>query len=66
MPPIPARELTPGYQQRYSNTATSPHGGFHVGMIRDLPSWELPPGACYDAADMLCDLEAWPPHLHAD
>jgi hypothetical protein len=26
-----------------------------LAWVRDVPSWLLPEGACYDAGDMLCD-----------
>jgi hypothetical protein len=49
------RQLTSAYELRYSNTGHVPHRNFSEGMIRDIPSWESQEGACYDAADMLCD-----------
>lgn len=56
MPPIPVRELTSTYARRYSNTARLQHGNFHLGMQRDIASWESPDGACWSAVDMICDI----------
>jgi hypothetical protein len=55
VPPIPVRELTSSFQARYTNTGRSLHTDFSAGMMRDVPSWQSPDGACWDAADMLCD-----------
>lgn len=56
MPPIPARELTSSFALRYQNTQHTSHSGFSAGMMRDVPTWELPEGACYRAVDFLCDI----------
>jgi hypothetical protein len=32
------------------------HGTFSKGMLRDIPSWEVPEGYCWDAADWLFDV----------
>ncbi len=47
--------FSPNLQNRYTNNQRSRHTKFDAGMVRDVASWELPEGACYDAVDMLCD-----------
>lgn len=46
---------SPNLQNRYTNTQRSRHTKFDLGMMRDVASWELPEGACYDTVDTLCD-----------
>jgi hypothetical protein len=52
----PNSQFSPNLQNRYTNTQRSRHTKFDLGMMRDIASWELPEGACYDTVDTLCDL----------
>jgi hypothetical protein len=51
----PNSQFSPNLQNRYTNTQRSRHTKFDLGMIRDVASWELPEGACFDTVDTLCD-----------
>jgi hypothetical protein len=51
----PFSQVSQQYVNRYTNTQRAHFQRFDAGMARDIQSFELPEGYCYDAQNLLCD-----------
>jgi hypothetical protein len=51
----PFSQVSQQYVNRYTNTQRARFQRFDAGMARDIQSFELPEGYCYDAQNLLCD-----------